>query len=708
MHDIPILRDLVILVAVAVPVVVLAYRLRIPSVVGFLVSGIAIGPTALGLVRGSEEVSALAEIGVVLLLFAVGLELSLSRIVKMGWLVLRGGAMQVLGTMAAVAAVMLLAGEDWRQGILFGALIALSSTAIILKVYADRGELDSSYGRTVVAILLFQDLCVVPLMLLLPLLGGGSTDGAAVVRSILLAFLVTAAMVVIGSWAVPRLLARIAELRNQEIFTLVVVAIGLGAAYLTSSFGLSLALGAFLAGLIISESEFGLQALSDILPFRDTFSGIFFISVGMLLDVRYVMEHAVLVLGAALGIIVLKTLVAGAVVRLSRRSDRVGLVAGIGLAQVGEFSFILASSAVAVGVLAPERYQLFLGAAIITMLVAPFAVAWAPDLADRLFTWRALSTMEFATREVRAADVMSDHVIIVGYGLNGRNLARALRRARIPYVILDSNGALVRQARLAREPVFFGDGTRAEVLERVGLKRARVIVFAIASIADERRAVVVARHHNPDIHIVTRTRYVREIAELQRLGANEVVPEEFETSLEIFARVLRRFDVPASRIREAAEEARRDHYELLRERGATVAPLDEVLSRIGARLDLEVVVARAGAEAIGQTARSLRLRSRTGAIATAVLRHGEGVFRPTGEIVFEDGDEVVLVGDPRALAEAVPLFRPVTRLMTAAHPVPAPPEVSEPGAAPAPTDASTAPSASPSAPAPSASSATPA
>lgn len=682
MHDIPILRDLVILVAVAVPVVILAYRLRIPSVVGFLVTGIAIGPTALGLVQEGEQVSALAEIGVVLLLFAVGLELSLSRIVRMGRLVLRGGALQVLGTMGAVAGAMLLAGDDWRQGVLFGALIALSSTAIILKVYADRGELDSAYGRTVVAILLFQDLCVVPLMLMLPLLDGAATEAGEVARSIVVAFAVTAAMVVVGSWAVPRLLARIAEIRNQEIFTLVVVAIGLGAAYVTSSFGLSLALGSFLAGLIISESEFGLQALSDILPFRDTFSGIFFISVGMLLDVRYVMGHAALVFGVALGIIVLKTLVAGLVVRLARRSSRVGLVAGIGLAQVGEFSFILASTAVSLGVLAPERYQLFLGAAIITMLIAPFAVAWAPDLADRIFALRDLPTMEFATREVRAAGPMADHVIIVGYGLNGRNLARALRRARIPYVILDSNGALVRQARLAREPVFFGDGTRVEVLDRVGLRRARVIVFAIASIADERRAVVVARHHNPDIHIVTRTRYVREIAELQRLGANEVVPEEFETSLEIFARVLRRFDVPASRIREAAEEARRDHYELLRERGATVAPLDEVLSRFGARLDLEVVVARAGAEAIGQTARTLRLRSRTGAIATAVLRHGEGVFRPTGEIVFEDGDEVVLVGDPRALAEAVPLFRPVTRLMTAAHPVPVPPPPSRPGATP--------------------------
>ena len=240
----------------------------------------------------------------------------------------------------------------------------------------------------------------------------------------------------------------------------------------------------------------------------------------------------------------------------------------------------------------------------------------------------------------------------------------------ISYVILESNGQSVRQARLRRESIIFGDGTRGELLDRVGVTRARVVVFAIASVADERRGVAVARHLNPAIHIVTRTRYVAEIEELQKLGADEVVPEEFETSLEIFARVLRRYDVPVARIREAADEARRDHYDLLRDRGARQAPIDEVLSRVGARLDLEVVVARAGAEAIGQNAIALRVRSRTGAVVAAVLRDGKPVLLPTGSIVVEDGDEVVLVGEPRALAEATQLYRPATRTMTAAHPVP--------------------------------------
>jgi CPA2 family monovalent cation:H+ antiporter-2 len=576
---IPLLRDLVVLVAVAIPVVILMNRLRVPTLVGFLLTGIFIGPHALGLVHHLDEVRTLAEVGAVLLLFAVGLELSLSRIVRMGRVVLRGGAGQVVGTLLTVGAITMLMGAGFNRSIIVGALVALSSTAVILKVYADRAELDSAHGRVVVAILLFQDLCVVPFMILLPLLAGAGQGPAAVVRAVALAALAVVLFVAVGRYAVPWVLARVVALRNQEIFTLVVLAIALGAAWATSLFGLSLALGAFLAGLLIAESEYGLQALSDVLPFRDAFSGIFFTSVGMLLDVGYVAAHPVLVVGAAAGIIVLKALVGYVVVKMVRRSSRAGVIAGIGLAQIGEFSFVLANVSASLGLLTVDEYQLFLGASILTMLVAPFAVAAAPGIADRLLTYRAMPTMEFATREVRAAQPLTDHVIIVGYGLNGQNLARALRKACIQYAILESNGQVVRRARLEREPIFFGDGTRGEVQERVGIKRARVVVFAIASLADERRGVVIARHLNPNVHIVARTRYVAEMLELQRLGANEVVPEEFETSIEIFARVLQKYDVSKGRIQLAAEEARSDHYELLRERGSSHARVDTLVRR---------------------------------------------------------------------------------------------------------------------------------
>ncbi len=399
--SIPLLRDLVILVAVAIPVVIAAHRLKVPTLVGFLLTGIVIGPHALGLIRDLETVDKLAQVGAVLLLFAVGLELSLSRIVRLGKYVLRGGAIQMGATILIVALVAVAVHEPVNHAVLWGALIALSSTAIILKIYADRGELDSTHGRVVVAILLFQDLCVVPLMVLLPLLAGTQQGWFAVVRAVAVTIAVTGGMVLAGRVLVPKALERVATLRNQEIFTLCVLGIGLGAAFLTSFFGLSLALGAFLAGLIIAESEYGLQALSDVLPFRDTFSGIFFTSVGMLLDVRFFASHALLVTGVASGVVVLKAAAGYGVVRGVRRSSRVGLIAGLGLAQVGEFSFVLASVALTLGLMGSEEYQVFLGAAVVTMLAAPFLVDAAPSIAEWILSFRRLPTMEFATREVR-------------------------------------------------------------------------------------------------------------------------------------------------------------------------------------------------------------------------------------------------------------------------------------------------------------------
>jgi CPA2 family monovalent cation:H+ antiporter-2 len=656
-HDIPVLRDLVILVAVGIPVVIIAQRLRVPTVVGFLLTGIAIGPNALRLVGQTDSVAALAEVGVVLLLFAIGLELSLSRIARMGQWVLRGGALQVVLTTAAVAGAAFLLGAPMRLAVFFGALFALSSTAIILKVYTDRSELDTPHGRVVVAILLFQDLCVVPLMLLTPVLAGTSPGVAAAVRSIVISVVVVAMLIVGGRLVVPYALRRIAELRNREIFTMSVVFIGLSAAYVTSAFGMSLALGAFLAGLIISESDYGLQALSDVLPFRDTFSGIFFIAVGMLLDLRYVVSHAASVVAVTIGVMVLKAIIMIIVVRLLKRSIRVGVVSGLGLAQVGEFSFVLAGSGLAAGLLAADQYQLFLGASVLSMLATPFVVG----VADRLAEWATHVTRRPAlvipTMEMPTVRALRDHVIIVGYGLNGHNLARALESAQIPYVVLEQNGQIVRRARLDRTPILFGDGTRAEVLEKVGIEHARVLVYAIAAPAEERRGVAIARHLSDHVRIVVRTRYVSEIDELRRLGADEVVPEELETSVEIFARVLRRYGVEVNRIRRLVDEVRSDHYGmfLTRERSVT-SRIGDALAPLGERVRLQTVVVDKGVPAVQQSPASLGLRKVTGATVIAIVRAGSVTYSPDAATMFEVGDEVLLVGDADALERARALF----------------------------------------------------
>ena len=656
MHGIPLLRDLVVLVAVAIPVVLLMHRLRLPSIVGFLVSGVAVGPSALGLVRQVDDVSILAEIGVVLLLFSIGLELSLSRVIRMGRLVLMAGALQMALAVAGVGVVAMFVGEDPRRALVWGVLVALSSTAVVLKLYQERGELDAAHGRVVVAILLFQDLCVVPLMLLLPLLAGDAAGPGTTLTRVVTSVIVVTVLIGAGRLLVPWALARVASIRVQELFTLSVVGIGLGAAFVTSAFGLSLALGAFIAGLIIAESEYGLQALSDMLPFRDAFTGIFFTSVGMLLDVRYVARHPFLVVGVTLGLLVLKFASGYTAVRIVRRSTRVGLMSGLGLAQIGEFSFVLAGSALTLGLLDADRYQLFLGSSVLTMLAAPFLVRAADAASEWFLSRRAAPTMEWSTREARAVTGYREHVIIVGYGLNGRNLSRALRGADIRYVVLEENAQVVRRARMEREDVVFGDGTRAEVLLRVGAARARAIVFAIGSLGETRRGVANARRLNPTAQIVARTRYVKEVEELQQLGANSVVPEEFETSIELFTLVLELYGVSNTEIRRLAGELRRDMYKMLREAGAVPSRTQASLTRLTAQVEFDDIAIRAGSPATGMRIGELPLRERGGAHLAAVLRDGKAHYTPDDSFVIQEGDRVVLVGDSESLARAAQLF----------------------------------------------------
>jgi len=659
MHDFPMLRNLVILVAAAIPVVVAAHRFRIPPVVAFLLTGMAIGPHGLGLIAQPDSVAGLAEIGVVLLLFAIGLELSLARIVRLGRAVLQGGGIQLVGTAAPVATVALAFRVPGNTALLYGALVALSSTAIVLKLYADRGELDTPHGRVVVAVLLFQDLCVVPLMLLVPVLAAGAAGEPSsqdIALQFALSLAVLAVLVLGGRLVVPRVLERVVALRNREIFTLSIVLFGLGAAYVTASFGLSLAIGAFIAGLVIAESEYGLQALSDVLPFRDTFSGIFFISVGMLLDTGLLVQRPAVLLGAAAAVLLLKAAVATAATYSLGRSLQVSVMSGLALAQVGEFSFVLAGAAAPLGLLPGDGFQLFLGASVATMLVTPFVIGGAAPLADVVCRVARRPAIELLPHEADEVARLHDHVIIVGYGFNGRNLARVLRAAGIAYVILEQNGQVVRRARLEREPIFFGDGTRHDVLERVGLARARVIVFAISAPAAERRGVAVARQLNPNARIVVRTRYLAAMGDLARAGADEVVPEEFETSVEIFARVLRLYGVPSNTIEREVEAVRGEHYGVLRGIALPSLKLD-ALKQLGVHAALDTVAVEEGARAIGESPITLDLRRQTGATLIAVVRDGKAFYTPDPAFRFRAGDTVVLAGEGETLARACAMFR---------------------------------------------------
>jgi CPA2 family monovalent cation:H+ antiporter-2 len=656
MHELTPLRDLVILVAVAIPIVAVANRLRIPSIVGFLVAGLVIGPHALRLVQEVESVSALAEIGLVLLLFAIGLELSLARIIRMGRELIEGGLLQVVGTMLAVAGLAAALAVPLDRAVFYGALAALSSTAVVLKVYTERAALDSPYGTLAVAILLFQDLMVVPLVLLVRLLGGADATLGVMVREVGAALLVVGGLLVVGRWIIPWVLERIVSLRNRELFTLFIMFFGLGAAYLTAMFGLSLAIGAFIAGLIVSESEYGVQALSDVLPFRDTFTGIFFTSVGMLLDIGYVMDHPLVVIGAALGILVLKATVATGAALALKRTLQVSIVTGLGLAQVGEFSFVLATVAEPFDLLGPDAYQVFLGASVLTMLAAPFVISAAPFVADRICRMVGVSARELPVRGEEDAEELADHVVIVGYGVNGRNLARVLDGAGIAYIILEQNGRVVQRAREQLQPILFGDATQVEILKRVGIERARIIVFAISSPQDEYRGVRIARQLNPNVRIVVRTRYLRAMPELQAAGADEVIPEEFETSLEIFARVLRHYEIPSNVIEREVQAARAEQYGVLLGRERAELQLD-ALAHLGVHRAIDLVEVEEGSRALGEHPRTLDLRQATGATVIAVVRDGKAHYTPDPEFRFQASDTVVLVGDEEALERAGRVFR---------------------------------------------------
>jgi CPA2 family monovalent cation:H+ antiporter-2 len=648
------LRDLVVLVGIAIPVVALAGRLRVPSIVGFLLTGIAIGPHALRLVRDVDSVHALAEIGVVLLLFAIGLELSLTRMLRLGRILLQGGAIQVGGTLLVVTIATMLAGGTPGHGVLYGALVALSSTAIVLKVYTERGALDSPDGRIATPILLFQDLCIIPLVLLVDLLGGTGGTVAAAALKVGLSIVVVTALVLGGRVVIPRLLAEIAKVRSRELFTLSIVFLGVAAAFVTQTFGLSLALGAFLAGLVISESEYGAQALSDVIPFRDALTGIFFASVGMLLDLGFVATHPGLVVVAAAGVVLVKATVATGAALSLRRPVQVAVGAGLALAQIGEFSFVLAQLARPTGLLAPTAYQLFLGASVLTMVATPFIIAGAPTIAALVCR---VVRQPFAPPDAEGdedTEALNDHVIIVGYGVNGRNLARVLDGAGVPYVILEQNGQTVQQARQDLQPILFGDATRPEVLERVHLDRARVIVFAISSPADELRGVTVVRALNPSMHVIVRTRYVRAMDDLLAAGADAVVPEEFETSIEIFSRVLRHYEVPSNTIAREVEAARLELYGMAI--GVEGAGHLERLAELGVHHAVEIVEVEAGAPAVGGHPVTLNLRRETGATVIAAVRDGQVLYTPDAGFQFQPGDTVLLVGNDEALAKGRVLF----------------------------------------------------
>lgn len=660
MSDPHFLRELIIVLTATIAIVFIFQKLRLPTIVGFLLTGVIIGPHGFQLIQSVDQVETLAEVGVVLLLFTIGLEFSLETILSVQRRVVWAGLLQVVLTTLVVLAVARLLGASVEVGLFYGFLVSLSSTAIVLRIYHDRGEIDSLQGRLASGLLLFQDLCVVPMMLLLPVLAGSGQDSIFLVVWVLAKSLITlVAIVWTARQLLPRLLHQVALLRNREIFVLFVVLVCFGTAWLTSETGLSLALGALVAGLVISESELSHQIVADILPLRDCFSGIFFISIGMLLNLGLLSQDFRITLLELLLMIGIKSLVLFAVFWWLYRSIRLGVVLGLGLAQIGEFSFVLAKAGINFRLLSPADGQIFLAASILSMMATPFLIQWAHAWA---FGFEGLFNKDTAFNGSRSGEAKetasaTGHVIVVGYGLNGQNLARVLKEVGIPYRVLEMDPDLVRSAKAGGEPISFGDGTRPEILQQVDIEKARVLVVAISDPAATARLVSQARRLRTDLYIIVRTRYVVEIDRLYRLGANQVIPEEFETSVEIFARVLQEYHIPRNVISLQVDLIRKEHYGTLRGirlQGKQLDALSQFL--VGTTSDIFSIVE--ASPAVGKSLEEINLPLRSGVSVIAVVRDGKSYPNVGDDFKLAVGDMLVLLGGHKALDDAAQILNP--------------------------------------------------
>ena len=643
------LQLVLILLLCAVLVVVVFRSLQLPPLLGYLLVGLLTGPHALGWVADREETHILGEFGIVFLMFSIGLEFSLPKLLQMRRLVIGLGGTQVVTLMAIIALGFIAAGEGWRAALALAGILVMSSTAIVIRLMGDRRELDSAHGREAFGVLLFQDLAVVPLLVIIPALAG---SGQALAGTLGLAILKAAAILTVLLLFGPRLMRAwfhvVARRRSHELFILNVLLITLGLAYLTELAGLSLALGAFLAGMLIAETEYRHQVEEDIKPFREVLLGLFFVTVGMQLDLRVVGREVIMVVALFALQIMLKSVVTALLSRAFGAAPGTSVRTGLALAQAGEFGLVLATLATAAGVVSAEAMQPVLASMLLTMFAAPFVIQSSDKIAMR-FTRSEWMQQSLALHQLATQAMATErHVLICGYGRTGQALARFLEQEGFAYVALDLDPERVREAAAAGEHVVYGDGARREMLVAAGVNRAAAVVITFA---DTRASIVVLDHVrqlNPQVPVIVRTLDDADLDRLIAAGATEVVPETFESSLMLASHALMLLGVPVRRVVARIRRVRDERYALLRGffHGETDEPDDPDES---SQPRLHSVALSAGDHAVGQTLNQIDL-GRTRAAVNALRHHGVRLATPNLELRLDVGDVVVLIGDADAVA----------------------------------------------------------
>jgi len=651
---------IVVLLVVSLGTVAAARALKLPPLVGYLVVGLLLGPHALALAPDTDATRWLAEIGVVFLMFSIGLEFSLPKLRAMRSLVFGLGGLQVGFTVLAVVAAVLLTqdlhGMGWQAGVALGGAMAMSSTAMVMRLAADRGEIESPHGRPVVGVLLFQDLAVVPLLVLIPALAGIGADGGQGLSTALgLAFgksvLVLAVALLIGQRVVRPWLTLVARRKSQELFTLNVLLMTLGLAWITEHAGLSLALGAFLAGMLISETEFRYQVEADVKPYRDVLMGLFFISVGMLLDFKVVAQQWALIAALVVGPMIFKFALISALAKVFRVANGPSLKTGLWLCQAGEFGFVLLDPAGLSGIIPAEILQPIQAAMVISMLLAPFIIERSDGWILRVVRneWLARS---LELHRIAAQTIGSDrHVIVCGFGRCGQNLAQMLDGEKVPYVALDLDPQRTREAAAAGQSVVFGDAARKETLVAAGIHRANTLVITYADRVSAIHVIHAARHLAPALPIVVRSRDDGDLDSLRAAGATEVIPEVVEGSLMLASHALALAGVPLHRVIRRIREVRDTRYAMLR--GYFHGSTDDANER-GSDILLKSFSVPVAAGCVGQHLEALGLIE----IGVEVnnVRRGRMQLELDQNLVIEAGDVIAMRGSSEALAIAEELL----------------------------------------------------
>lgn len=650
------LANLLLLLASAVLVVTVFRRLELPTAPGYILVGMFVGPRAFGLFSSTGETGFLAEFGVVFLLFTLGLEFSLPRLVAMRWQMIGLGGAQVLVTSLVAAAVASWAAVPLPSAIILGGAVAMSSTVIVIKQLREQLELDQSHGRCAVATLLFQDMAVIAFLMLISLAGQG--DRMLPIQILLALAEAVAALVIVlavGHRLLRPLLHEVAHRRSPELFTLTLLLIVLGAAWFMHAVGMSLAVGGFLAGMMLSETEYRHQVEADIRPFRDILLGLFFIVIGTQLDFLLLADHIASVSLTVLALIIGKSLIICMLSRFSLGGWQASLRAGLVLAQGGEFGIALLALSLQEKVLDPAGAQLLLAGIVVSMVLSPLLIRHNRIIAGWLISGEDPETHRLAFQPMTTkALAKRRHVIVCGYGRVGQNLARILEKEGFEYIALDLDPYRVRAARQAGDPVNYGDASQRHVLESVGLANASVVVISIPDSLGALRIVRTAKELRPDVPILVRTRDDTDLDRLQRAGATEIVPDSLEAALMLASHLLLLLDVPISRIVHEVARIRGHRYSMLRNifRKEDAQVLDESHAF---REQLQTLTLPEGAAAVGRSLAELRLPD-AGILVTAIRRQGIVGRQPNADTVLKQDDVLVLYGTPESLEGAETLL----------------------------------------------------